>query len=271
MKKTHIFVFVLLVIFTGGVLFITFYNIRSVAQEDPISIATAFPTQMFPDIDYQSPSDLGYTVVYLTADPETNMANLMQEYADIVLLSNWDEVLEYSANDDLDALLIDVSAAEWVDREWLGEAYRQGVMLVGHVGMHPVEGAELLNSNCAVEIARGIIPEGMEAAYQAYMNMGITDIRWSYRFIRAENTAQQALAEEIFFDTCSGDYEGIDYHAGGRDVEAFVGESDPTSFVKMGHRLAFSIQDFYEAKRAFENLASPVTPSAIVATPDAGG
>lgn len=252
-KYISIFTFLLLLTLTFTIDTLLRYDASAqegITTATPVGVEP-LPTPAPPEPVYRSPADMGYNFAFLTAEIDTPVALMMEELADAVLLSDWNAVLEYDTDNGLDALMIDASARDFVDREWLGTAYRDG-LVVARIGMLPVEGAELLNSACELEEAQQVMSPEMAATYAAAAeNVGLQDIIWTYRFVWAVERENQELAEEIFFDTCTDNYEDLGrvYLAHRFSTDYIViDQLDPDIFLRVGTSLGIAIQDVYELK-----------------------
>ncbi len=93
-----------------------------------------------------------YLVVFLGAEEAASANGLvtaerLSQSFGAIAVSNWDQVVSITQAEVIDALIIDRSALEKVDREWVARNYRQGVTIAG-IDLNGAEMAELLRDAC---------------------------------------------------------------------------------------------------------------------------
>lgn len=71
------------------------------------------------------------TVLAQDSTAPIDLPNLLQQTLGAQISTSWEQVVSLNQQNSIDALIIDATAIEMVDQQWVSGAYRQGVVIAG--------------------------------------------------------------------------------------------------------------------------------------------
>lgn len=235
----------------------TVFFVNAAQSDDPV------PLPASGDLSSLLPADpAGYRIVYLIPSDSVSSENvlspdnLMGEVTQALIANKWEEVLNYHADQPIQALIVHGSAYGVVDLVWVAEAWRDGMTVAG-VNLPFAEFAELRDYECARQSAK---------TYQLPFTGNYFFA--ASQLISAESAEAQAIAEEHELNKCKEDYESpvnvriqVSYKSGAGPLDT---EEDVYRFTRT---LLFQMGMITERKQNFENRFAE--PTAVPTTVDA--